>query len=298
MAPRFDRCLAGALLFTFVACARPAPPLTTTVPVRAVPPDTEQELPRLAVIAVGERQSVHLTADGTMLEIEPETRIAIHRRVLTVKHDVEDGRYTCHLDYGHGLPPVDQAGVYRGDGLVLVDPASGRSTMVMAKAKRGETEDWMVTQTQLASVSGVVGSYLFLRDESTVFGCGGAHPFHGVRGLVWDAAAQKPLELAAPADVIARAKKQLEGRGLPETEPRLAEAIPRFDEEGRLSIAWRFEKPSTHAESEGEGPSSNLSVVVGSDELPPELASYRQPPPAIRNYLANGGEPIIGYSTL
>ncbi|MFO0739830.1 MAG: hypothetical protein U0270_28285 [Labilithrix sp.] len=293
-----DRCLAGVLLFTFAACARPAAPATATVPVRAVPRDTEQEAPHLAVIAVGERQSVHLTADGTMLESVPETCIAIHRRVLTVKHDVEDGRYTCHLDYGHGLPPVDQTGAYRGDGLLLVDLASGKSTVVVEKEKRGETENWMVTQTQLASVSGVVGSYLFLREESTVFGCGGAHPFRGVRGLVWDAAAQQPLELVAPADVIARARKQLEGRGLPETEPRLAEAIPRFDEEGRLSIAWRFEKPSTHAESDGEGSSSNLSVVVGSDELPPDLASYREPPPAIRNYLANGGEPIIGYSTL
>ena len=154
----------------------------------------------------------------------------------------------------------------------------------------------MVTQTQLASVSGVVGSYLFLREESTVFGCGGAHPFRGVRGLVWDAAAQQPLD-SWPRGRDRACEEAARGRGLPET-GRASRSDPEVRREGRLSIAWRFEKPSTHAESDGEGSSSNLSSSSGPDELPPDLASYREPPPAIRNYLANGGRPIIGYSTL
>jgi hypothetical protein len=288
-----DRFLAGALLFSLVACARPVASAPAAIPVASVKAaPLPADGPRSSVIALNEGQSVDLASDGTMLDVAKDMRIAIHQRVFTVKKESADGKYSCHLDFD---PPYDFEGEYHGEGLSLVDPV-GKAKVIIEKTEQ-EQDGAMSIDKQGSMLAGVVGSYLFLREQHLFFGCGAAHPIQSVVGFVWDASTGKRVELTPPASAIERARTQLAGRGNDES-PRLAEAIPRFDEEGRLSIGWRFEKGTTYADSDGTGSDYTISTIVESSELPEPLAQYREPPTAIRNYLANGGEPIVGYTTL
>ena len=115
---------------------------------------------------------------------------------------------------------------------------------------------------------------------------------------MWDAKTEKRVILTPPAATVESARKELAGRGMDGEAPRFVEAIPSFDAEGRLSIGWRFEKATAYADSQGGGSDYTISIVVASADLPEPLAAFREPPAAIRNYLANGGEPIVGYTTL
>lgn len=248
----------------------------------------------MAAIALNESQSVDLTADGTMLDVSKDLRLALRGHVHTIKKESADGWYHCHFDFGPGTPPLDTEGEYHGEGLDLVEP-NGKAKTLIEQTKKSATES-ITMHTQTSNLVGAVGTFLFLHEESAFFGCGGAHPIRRVDGFVWNATTEKRTELTVPASVLARAHAQLHGRGMDGSEPTLAEATPRFDAEGRLSIAWRFEKPSSYADSEGGGSDYSISVTVESAELPEVLAQYREAPSAIRNYLANGGEPIVGYT--
>ena len=254
------------------------------------------EAPRFAAIALNEGQSVDLTADGTMLDVSKDMRLALHGHVHTIKKESADGWYHCHFDYGNGFPPLDTDGEYHGEGISLIDPHGKAKTLIEQRKK--EENGATTMNTQGSTLIGAVGTFLFLHQESQFFGCGGAHPIRVVEGFIWNAATEQRVALTPPASVAAQARQKLDGRGNPEYEPRFVEAKPRFDAEGRLSIAWRFEKPSSYPDSAGGGSDYSISVEIESAELPEVLAQYREPPSAIRNYLANGGEPIVGYTTV
>jgi hypothetical protein len=289
-----DRFLAGALLFSLVACARPVAAPPATIPVASIQATPlRADGARSSVIALNEGQSVELSSDGTLLDVAKDTRIAVKQHIFTLKAERADGKYSCHLDFD---PPYDYEGEYHGEGLSLVD-AVGKTKVLIEKIEQGP-DGAISIDKQGSSLTGAVGSYLFLREQHLFFGCGAAHPLQSVGGFVWDAKTEKRVALTPPASAVETARKQLAGRGDEEESPRFVEAIPRFDADGRLSIGWRFEKPTTYVESEGGGSDYNISIVVESSDLPEPLAPYREPPAAIRNYLANGGEPIVGYTTL
>lgn len=292
------RLVSAALLTSLVACSRPVAQPPAAVHVQPVTANAQArvEAPHVNTIALLETLSVDLSADGTMLDIYQDKRLALRGQVHTVKKELGDGWYHCHFDFGNGAASLDTEGEYHGEGISLVDPQGKAKTLIEKNEK--EQSGSITMQTQSSQLIGAVGTYLFLHEEGHFFGCGGAHPIRRVDGFIWNAATEQKVELMPPASVVAQAKAKLEGRGMEGEEARFVEAMPRFDEDGRLSVLWRFEKPTSYPDSEGGGSDYAISIMIESTDLPAALAQYREPPPAIRNYLANGGEPILGYTTL
>lgn len=291
------------LAFALVACSRPVPRTATTpTPVPVAPAKAAAlavEPSRVAAIALNDADSVDLTPDGTLLETAKAMRIAVGGRVLTLAKTREDAKIACHIDYDSG--PFDYDGKYHGEGLALVDE-HGKQTSLVEKAEN-PTDDatGLADVEQHATIAGVVGPYLFVRETNHFFGCGAAHPMTNVTSFVYDVENGTKIELTPPKSVVDDAIKGFLARTSAETDfdesaPNLAEVLPRFDEAGRLSLSWRFEKGTAYAFGDGEGSDYTASVVVDTKELPVELQPFHEPPPAIRNYLANGGEPITGWS--
>lgn len=289
------------LAFGLVACSRPVPhtaatpvPVTTTKPVV-----TALETSRVGAIAINDSDSVDLTPDGTLLDTAKAMRIAVGGRVFTLAKTSDESKIACHIDYDSG--PFDYDGHYHGEGLALVDDRGQATTLVEKAEKSDDDRTGIADEDQRATLVGVVGPYLFVRETHHFFGCGAAHPMTNVSSFVYDVENKTKIELTPSKSVVDEAVKGFMARSSVETDfdesaPNLAEAIPRFDEAGRLSLAWRFEKGTAYAFGDGAGSDYTASVVVEAKELPVELQPFREPPAAIRNYLANGGEPITGWS--
>jgi len=174
---------------------------------------------------------------------------------------------------------------------------SGDSQLVEKLVEKEKQPNAVIEQTQRITITGIVGPYVFVRVAHGFFGCGGAHPFSGVAAYVWDAEHQKKVEFEAPADAKAAATADLKDRGTMD-DVRFAEATPKFDAEGHLSIEWRFEKFTFYADSDGRGSAYTASAVAESVELPAQLRAYRDAPPSVLKYSAQTGEPILGWSRI
>lgn len=238
--------------------------------------------------------STKIAEDGRSIEQALDHSMLLGEKVLTAKHDRASGSFAC--SFGPGGAP--QTGRFESSQLVLAEPNGATLVLVPGRPKVEGTFELV----QGSEVRGNLGPYAFVRESVYHFGCGAAHPSFSMTAFVWDLAKREKVAFAAPSTALDRARVALAGRGF-ESEPKLAELIPRFDDKGRFSVGWRFEKAASHAESDGAGSDFTISTVVESTELgealPPELDALKEPPASVAAYLAASPfavNPMIGWS--
>lgn len=192
------------------------------------------------------------------------------------------------------------------------------STDIRVSAEKGAAEFMFVTappppqdneygyREQRGEVTGIVGPYAFVVAQEHYMGCGAAHPSFGRTATIRDLEhAAATVTFRAPEAAAVAARAALAGKGMEGADVELVEITPHFDENARLTLTYRFEKPASHAEADGQGNDYSVSASIESTAidapLPEGLESLREPPAAVRAYLdANPGQgatnPIKGWS--
>lgn len=262
--------------------------------------ESEENAPRVEAILMRQaerRFSTRIANDGSVLsEKLDEGTFLIGGHTLTLRHAPMDEYAFSECQLGG----TSWRGRYTPDELSVVDE-SGKATMLVEGRAQAEG---MYDFVQGAEITGNVGPYLFVRESVFENDCGAAHPNYNRTAFIWDARSHQKVTFAAPASAFERAELALAGKGF-DAPPYLAELVPRFDHGGHLSIGWRFEKLSSHAEADGNGTEDTVSVIIDSktlsEPLPPELAALEVPPASIAAYLdtqsnASSLNPIVGWS--
>jgi hypothetical protein len=249
-----------------------------------------------------DKVSMYLDEEGHVVSKRRSFEIANGADVLRLRSLQSTAPLTCTVAWGGEEHNMD--GQYLGYGLALVS-ASGKPEQTLVPLAPMPSDNEASSVHQGADITGSVGPYLFIREKQSMMPCGAAHGGTGIKTFVWDVTTGSVanLDLAAPDGALAKAKEELAGQGFDQDEPKLAEVIPRFDAQARLSLAYRFEKPACYACSDGKGSDYSVSATIESAsisaELPASLAAFAEPPKSVAAYAAaNAGVTVNGWSAI
>jgi hypothetical protein len=242
---------------------------------------------------------------GVSVATDPSLRIAVSDGVVVMNEVRSTLALHCHLDLGGGHT-VDRDGVSDVEQVGFVNDRTNQGQTALMLPDVPKPNELIDRKWEVA-VTGSVGPYVFLRKTADTFGCGAAHPQHGVRAYVWDVErrAEAGFQITAPPEALEKARTALAKDGFGEGMPNdvaLAEVIPTYDAKGDLSLDYRFEKPVSFGQSDFVGSGYTVSTLVKGSELaqpavPAALAKYKSPPEQIAAFLgANPKLQLRGWS--